>query len=188
MLFDSGANASVVGKHGFVTEVIEGVTVSAQGFSDGQPALKDLPVVNALYAYDNPDSGKVHPLEVNHCIYLGLQKRDEIACPNQMRMHGVHVDDRPTSLFPDIPNTQCIIVDKITLPLKMWGPLSFLQVCCPTSSEVKDSNLQILQLTSPHGWDPYCTDTISTQHMLHFQYGCNISTFLIKHHRISSKL
>ena len=188
MLLDSGADTSVVGKHGFVTEVIEGVTVSAQGFSDGQPALNDLPVVNAFYAYDHPDSGEVYLLELNYCIYLGSQKTDAIACPNQMRVHGIHVDDRPTSLFPDIPNTQCMIVDNITLPLKMRGPLSFLQVRRPTSSEVQDSNLQILQLTSPHGWDPYCTDTISTQHMLHFKYGCNISTFLTKHHRILFRL
>ena len=84
MLLDSGADTSVVGKHGFVTEVIEGVTVSAQGFSDGQPALNDLPVVNAFYAYDHPDSGEVYLLELNYCIYLGSQKTDAIACPNQM--------------------------------------------------------------------------------------------------------
>jgi len=105
-----------------------------------------------------------------------------------MRIHRVHVNDQPTSLFPNIPKTQCIIVDNITLPLKLRGPLSFLQVCRPTSSEVQDSTLQILQLTLPHDWDPYCTDTISTQYMLHFTLGCNISTFLIKHHCILSRL
>ena len=35
MLLDSGADTSVVGKHGFVTEIIEGISVSSQGFSDG---------------------------------------------------------------------------------------------------------------------------------------------------------
>jgi len=105
MLLDSGADTSVVGKHGFVTEIIEGISVSAQGFSDGQPALDDLPVVNALYAYDDRDSGEVILLELNHSIYLGSQKRDAIACPNQLRIHGVHVDDRPTSLFPNIKHT-----------------------------------------------------------------------------------
>ena len=84
ILIDSGADTSVVGKHGFVTEVIEGISVSAQGFSDSQPTLDDLPVVNALYAYDDQKSGEVLLLELNHCIYLGPQKRDAIACPNQM--------------------------------------------------------------------------------------------------------
>jgi len=74
MLLNAGADTSVVGKHEFVAEVIEVVTVSAQGFSDGQPALNNLPVVNVFYAYNNPDSGEVYLLELNHCIYLGPQK------------------------------------------------------------------------------------------------------------------
>ena len=82
-----------MGKHGFVTEIIEGVSVTAQGFIDSQPTLHDLPVVNALYAYNDPASGEVVLLEVNHCIYLGSKKNDTIACPNQMRINGVHVDD-----------------------------------------------------------------------------------------------
>ena len=71
MLLDFGADTSVAGKHGFVTEVIEGIRVYAQGFSDGQPALDDLPIVNALYAYDDHVSGEVILLELNHSIYLG---------------------------------------------------------------------------------------------------------------------
>ena len=149
MLLDSGADTSVVGKHGFVTEVTEGISVSAQGFSDGQPALDDLPVLNALYAYDDHDSGEVIVLELNHSIYLGSQKRNAIACPNQLRIHGGHVDDRPISLFPDIKHAQCVIVDGKVLPLKMRGPLSYLSIRRSTISEVQNSELQVLQLTSP---------------------------------------
>lgn len=150
MLIDSGADTFVVGKHGFVTEIIEGVSVSAQGFSDSQPTLNDLPVVNTLYAYDDPASGEVIFLEINHCIYLGLKNNDAITCPNQIRTHGVHVVDQPNAILPDVKNTQCLIVKGKTLPLKMRGPLSFLPVRCLTTSEVKNSELKILQLTSPH--------------------------------------
>ena len=107
---------------------------------------------------------------------------------NQLRIHGVHVDDRPTSLFPNITHTQCVIVDGKVLPLKMRGPLSYLSIRRPTISEVQNSELQVLQLTSLHGWDPYSTDVISTQHMLHFQFGCRISKFLTKNNRILSRL
>ena len=180
LLIDSGADTFVVGKHGFVTEIIEGVSVSAQGFSDAQPQLEDLPIVNAVYAYDDENSGEVILLEVNHCIYLGSQKNDAIACPNQMRVHGVHVDDRPRSLFPNEKNAQSILVNDITLPLKMRGPLVYLPVRRPSLPELNNDNLRVLELTSPHGWDPYAEDTISTQNMLHFTYGCKISTFLSK--------
>ena len=188
LLIDSGADTFVVGKHGFVTEIIEGVSVSAQGFSDAQPQLEDLPIVNAVYAYDDENSGEVILLEVNHCIYLGSQKNDAIACPNQMRVHGVHVDDRPRSLFPNEKNAQSILVNDITLPLKMRGPLVYLPVRRPSLPELNNDNLRVLELTSPHGWDPYAEDTISTQNMLHFTYGCKISTFLSKNSRLLGRL
>ena len=162
MLIDSGADTFVVGKYEFVTEIIEGVSVLAQGFSDSQPILDDLPVFDALYAYDDPVSGEVILLEVNHCIYLGSKKNDAIACPNQMRIHGVHVDEQPNTIFPDVDNTRYLIVEGKTLPLKMRGSLLFLPVRRLTTSEVKNTELQILQLTSPHGWDLYSTDPIST--------------------------
>ena len=178
LLMDSGADTFVVGKHGFVTEIIEGISVSAQGFSDSQPQLEDLPLVNATYAYDDEESGEVILLEVNYCIYLGSDKNDGIACPNQMRIHGIHVDDRPIALFPTVKDAQCIIVNGTKLPLKMRGPLSYLPVRRPTTAELTNSQLLVLELTSPHGWDPYSNDSISTQHMLNYKYGCSISTFL----------
>ena len=82
LLIDSGADTSVVGRHGFVTEIIEGITVSAQGFSDSQPTIDNLQIVNALYAYDHPDSGEIILLELNYTIYMGTSKIDAIACPN----------------------------------------------------------------------------------------------------------
>ena len=115
--------------------------MSAQGFIDSQPTLDDLPIVNALYVYDDQKSWEVILLELKHCIHLGSQKRDAIACPNQMQMHGVHVDNRPRSLFSNISNTQYIMVDDKSLPLKMRGPLSLLPVRCPTISEVQNSKL-----------------------------------------------
>ena len=84
LLIDSGADTFVVGKHGFVTEIIEGASVSAKGFSDTQPQLNDLPLVNAVYTYNDEDSGEIILPKVNYCIYLGSDKNDGIACPNQM--------------------------------------------------------------------------------------------------------
>ena len=59
MLIDFGADTSVVDKHGFVTEIIEGVSVSDQGFSYSHRTLKVLPIVDALYTYNHQDSGEV---------------------------------------------------------------------------------------------------------------------------------
>ena len=106
-----------MGKHGFVTKVIEGVNVSTQGFSNAEPQPNNLRIVNAVYAYNDAKSGEVILREVNHAIYLGSNKNYTIACLNQMRMHGVQVDDRPKLLFPNVTNVQTIIVNGIILPL-----------------------------------------------------------------------
>ena len=113
LLMDSGSDSFVAGKHAYVDEIIEGFTVSAQSFDDNAPPVNDLKVVNAIYAYDNPNTGLVILLHVNHCIFMGNNKIDAIACPNQMRSHGVHIDERPSTLFTDEPDTQCIIADGV---------------------------------------------------------------------------
>ena len=128
LLLDSGSDTFVAGKHAFITEVIEGVTVSAKSFDDSAPALNDLKIVNAVYAYDHLESGEIILLRENYCIYIGLNKDDSIACPNQMRAYGVHVDERPSSLFPTSEDTQCIIVDDIKMQLQMKGPLKYVPI------------------------------------------------------------
>ena len=84
LLMDSGADSCVAGKHAWVVEIVEGVTVSAQGFNDSMPIDESLPIANVLYTYDHPGTGEVIILCINHCIYLGDKKIDSIACPNQM--------------------------------------------------------------------------------------------------------
>ena len=59
LLMDSGADSYVIGKHAWIVEIVEGITVSAQGFNDSMPIDENLPIVNILYDYDHPDTGKV---------------------------------------------------------------------------------------------------------------------------------
>ena len=97
--------------------MIEGVTISARGFSDNMPIEENLPIVNVIYAYNKLRTGEVILLELNYCIYMGAKKVDSIACPNQMRMNGIYVNDLPRSLFPDIDKAQTIIADDMQMPL-----------------------------------------------------------------------
>ena len=162
LLIDTGADTCVAGKHAWVVEVIEGFTANARGFDDSSTTLHNLPIVNVKYALDIPETGETILLEVNHCIYMGAKKADGILCPNQMRLNGVFVDERPTALFPGVQNTQCIIGDDTKIPLQMNGPLMELTVRRPTLGEITNDDIQTIILTSPHGWDPYGDDSISS--------------------------
>ena len=104
---------------------------------------------------------------------MGSNKDDSIACPNQMRAYGVHVDERPSSLFPTSENTQCIIVDDIKMQLHMKGPLIYLPIRRPSLQEVHNTELRSATLSSPHGWDPYGVDSLSNN-----CNSCSVSSFL----------
>ena len=103
--------------------------------------------------------GEVILLQLNHCIYLGDKKNDAITCPNQLRLFGIHVDERLATLFLNETNAQYIIANGIQLDLKTKGPLTFLPVRRPTKQELNNSDLDLIMLTSPHGWDPYNVDS-----------------------------
>ena len=50
MQTDSGADSCVAGKHAWISESVEGLTVSAKGFSNSLPIEENLPIVNVIYA------------------------------------------------------------------------------------------------------------------------------------------
>ena len=74
-------------------------------------------------------------------------------------MFGIHVDERPAALFPNEMNVQCIIAKGLRLGLETKVPLTFLPVRRLTKRELNNSDLNLIMLTSPHGWDPYNVDS-----------------------------
>ena len=60
-------------------EVIKGFTANAKGFDNASQTLENLPIVNFKYALDLDEIGETIISEVNHCIYLGARKTDEIS-------------------------------------------------------------------------------------------------------------
>ena len=68
-------------------------------------------MVNAIYAYDNKSTGGVTLLEINHCNCMTDKKDEAVACTNKIHVHGVHLHERPSIIFPHKDNTQYIIAD-----------------------------------------------------------------------------
>ena len=104
------------------------MSVSCRGFSDNLPIEDNLPIANVIYAYDCKNKGEVILLRINHCIYLGNKKADAIACPNQLQLNGISVDERPKNIFPNETGIQEICAEIITLPLLLRGSLSYLPI------------------------------------------------------------
>ena len=56
MGMDSHADTTCLNKHAFIESVIEGLTLDAIPFDDSNGKMSNLPIVHAIYAYDNPES------------------------------------------------------------------------------------------------------------------------------------
>ena len=161
LLIDSGADTCVADKHGWITEVIEDVTVSARGFSNNLSIEEYLPIVNEVYAYDSTYTGKVILLEIKHCIYMGNKKVYIIACPDQMPLNSIYGNNLSRQIFPDIDKAQTINADELRMPLHFHGPLAYLNNHWPIATEISNYDLQHIAFTSPHGWDSYEVDCLS---------------------------
>ena len=150
---DSFADTSCAGKFAFVEEFIEGKTVSASGFSPSLGSLSNLPLVNAVYAYDAQD-GTVILLENNNAIYMGDQMEDSLLNPIQAEEIGVRVDTRPTRYYPDDIGCQSMLFpDGTIIPIEYDGVLPYIPVRRPTKEEVH--HCRRLTLSAREPWNPF---------------------------------
>ena len=108
MGMDSHADTTCVNKHAYIESVIEGITVDAIPFDSSIGKMSDLPIVNAIYAYDDPDSLQTILLRFNNSIYIKDMK-NALLCPNQARENGIIVNDIPIHLDHTNQSTFSII-------------------------------------------------------------------------------
>ena len=99
--FDTWADTSCAGRHAYIESFIEGKSVNAVGFSSSLGSLKNLPIVNAVYAYDYAD-GQTVLLENFHAIYVGEDMEDSLANPIQCEDNNVRIDMRPKWYYPHL--------------------------------------------------------------------------------------
>jgi hypothetical protein len=143
----AGATAQVVEYTGWSCDVLP--------FSNEYDALKDIPIVTAATAYDDPETGDTYILVMHEALYFGDRMATTLLCPNQMRANGIVVDDVPIHLSPDRSSTHSIFVPDqgVHLPLHLCGCLSYLPTRLPTMKEIE--TLPWLTLTSKIEWEPY---------------------------------
>ena len=86
MGMDSHADTTCVNKHAFIESIIEGLTVDAIPFDDSIGKMSNLPIVHAIYAYDDPESLRTFLLRFNNTIYIKNMKMLYFAQTKQENM------------------------------------------------------------------------------------------------------
>jgi hypothetical protein len=64
-------------------------------------SIADIPVVQAVTAYTDPESGETFILVINQALFLGDDFQTSLINPNQLQSHGIIVDDCPKHLAPN---------------------------------------------------------------------------------------
>ncbi len=62
--------------------------------------IKSAPIVQAATAYDNPETGETTILMLNEAMWMGDKMTHTLVNPNQLRAHGITVQDNPFSESP----------------------------------------------------------------------------------------
>ncbi len=158
---DSHADVSCLGKHARITEVFQGRSCNVQPFHDSYSPMKNVNTINASFAHDTND-GKTYIIEVNQALDFTDSMEHSLLCTNQARIHGVIVDDVPRLLDPTNRSTHSIQFPKqqVTLPLSLFGPVSYLPVRFPNDEEM--NFCERLELTcGDSAWDPSCLNGLN---------------------------
>ncbi len=154
---DSHADTCGVNDVALVIEYL-GKVAEVSGFSKSMTALQDIPIVKAGLAYDDPRTGETIVLIVNQALYFGSNLAHVLLNQNQMRTHGLIVDDCPKHLSKNRISTHSITAEEhnLTIPLRLNGIISYFDVRTPTLEEI--NNCQHIEITSSEvEWEPYST-------------------------------
>jgi hypothetical protein len=85
--------------------------------------MRNIPVAKTATTYDHPYDHETYILVTAQSLYFGDKLENTLICPNQMRSHGIEVDDVPRHLSIDGKSSHSIYVpaEDVRLPLVLHG-------------------------------------------------------------------
>ena len=149
---DSHADTSCVNKHAYIETIVDGITVDAIPFDSQLGKLSNLPIVHAIYAYDNAKTLRTTLIRINNAIYI-KDMDNALLCPNQARECGTIIDDIPPHLDHTGTGSFSIISEEQEFHLERHGPTAYIHVRRPTDNELM--HCPIIDITEEDHWEPY---------------------------------
>ena len=129
-------------------------SVAVSGFSDEMKPVKGIPVGPCGTVWTDHE-GVESLLVFNEALYFGDRMSHSLLCPNQMRSHGVLVDDIPRQFSPESSHS-IQIPEGPLIPLTIRGVVSGFQSYPPTAAQLH--TLPRYDMTSSAPWDPHSKD------------------------------
>ena len=129
--------------------------VTVSGYSKEIGTIKLIPIATVATTYDDRDSGASYLLIIHNALYFGPRLDETVLTPNQMRDHGLQVDDVPRQYDRNSRHRITIPDPLFHIPLELRGVMSGFTTRKPTEEEI--DQLPRIELTSRARWKPYST-------------------------------
>ena len=116
-------------------------------YSEEYKAKTGIPIAQVATGYTNAH-GQSFILIVNEALWMP-EMPHSLVNPNQMRHHGIDVQDNP---YSDLPLCMSHLDDEITICFQIKGIIIYFDTWSPTEKDL--AQLQHIVITSPTPWDP----------------------------------
>ena len=130
----------------------EGRKVSVHPYSEEYKPIHDVIIGSVATLWVDPTDGQSYILIIHEALYFGKRLADTLLCPNQLRAHGLKVQDVPKQF--DSQSSHSILLPKgqVCIQLELDGVISGFETSRPTRQEYEE--YPHLELTSSLPWKP----------------------------------
>jgi hypothetical protein len=158
MELDSHADTIVLGSNAIILQYTNRECDVAP-YSDSYEPICNVPIVTGATAVTSSETGETIILVFHEAIWMGNRLEHSLLNPNQMRHHGITVQDNPYA-----PNSLHITSpdDEFMLPLQSDGTTIFFNSRMPTSFEL--ANCLHIPLSSVAPWNSRDVQFPTTAH------------------------
>ena len=152
---DSHANMVVIGKNSVIFDRT-GKTCTVNSFSESSGSLHDVPIVDAVIAYDCPYRCKTYLLLLRNCLEVP-ELEDNLIPPFVLREAGIILDECPKSQSKN-PSSETHSIycpeEDLRIPLSLHNTFSYFPTRAPTDEEIRTCD-KIFITPDKTEWDPY---------------------------------
>ena len=155
---DSHADTIVLGRNAIILQYT-GRECDVAPYSDSYEPMRNVPIVTGATTITNTETGDTTILVFNEAIWMGDQLDHSLLNPNQLRHHGVVVQDNPY-------DAQSLHLssydDEYTIPMHADGTIIYFASRTPTDFEL--SHCHHIHLSSKAPWNPRDVQFPTTAH------------------------
>ena len=148
MEMDSHADTIVLGSNAIILHYTSRVC-DVSPYSNSYEPIKNVPIVTGATAVTSGATAETVILVFNEAIWMGDHLQHSLLNPNQLRHHGIVVQDNP---YADTSLHLTSFDDDFVLPMQSEGTTIFFDSRTPTNHEL--ANCPHITLSSQALWNP----------------------------------